>query len=54
MASLIYKKEMNIDNLEIVPDWYVFEAPMRFLVGFGLDFEEKLRNLDYIGILKGN
>ncbi|RMA77423.1 hypoxanthine phosphoribosyltransferase [Metamycoplasma subdolum] len=31
-------------------DKFGFEAPNEFLVGFGLDYDEKLRNLPYIGI----
>ena len=29
-----------------------FEVPDEFLVGFGLDYNEKYRNLPYVGILK--
>ena len=29
-----------------------FEVPDEFLVGFGLDYDEKYRNLPYVGILK--
>src|SRR5215210_3538150 len=35
-----------------VPVRYVgFEIPNRFVVGYGLDFEEKYRNLPYVGVL---
>lgn len=51
IASLVYKEE-RINNLEIKPDFYVFKSPNKFLVGFGMDFHEKLRNLNYIGVLK--
>lgn len=36
-----------------VPMRYIgFEAPDEFLVGYGLDFQEKYRNLPFIGVLK--
>lgn len=35
---------------DIKPDIFGFIVPDEFLVGFGLDVKEKLRNLPYIGI----
>ncbi|RYM04879.1 hypoxanthine phosphoribosyltransferase [Sporolactobacillus sp. THM7-7] len=37
---------------DIVPDWSGFTVPDAFLVGYGLDYAEKYRNLPFIGILK--
>ena len=37
---------------DIKPDYVGFEIENRFIVGYGLDFDEKYRNLPYIGILK--
>lgn len=37
---------------DIYADYSCFEVPDAFVVGYGLDFNEKYRNLPYIGILK--
>ena len=34
--------------------WYKFEIPDKFIVGYGLDFNELFRQLPYIGIYKEN
>ena len=37
---------------DIKPDYSCFEVPDAFVVGYGLDYNEKYRNLPYIGVLK--
>lgn len=39
-------------NADIKADYIGFEIPDAFVVGYGLDYAEKYRNLPYIGILK--
>ncbi|HLR08567.1 MAG TPA: hypoxanthine phosphoribosyltransferase [Bacillota bacterium] len=39
-------------NAHIKADIVGFEVPNEFVVGYGLDYQEKYRNLPYIGILK--
>ena len=36
----------------IVADYVGFTIPDAFVVGYGLDYSEKYRNLPYVGILK--
>ena len=37
---------------DIQADYIGFQVPDEFVVGYGLDYDEKYRNLPYIGILK--
>ncbi|GKU77060.1 hypoxanthine phosphoribosyltransferase [Paenibacillus sp. L3-i20] len=39
-------------TVDLEPDYKGFTLPDEFVVGYGLDFAEKYRNLPYIGILK--
>ncbi|UUD36465.1 hypoxanthine phosphoribosyltransferase [Mycoplasmopsis citelli] len=48
ILTLMNKPHNRKVNLEA--DYYGFTVPDEFLVGFGLDYQEKLRNLPYIGI----
>ena len=36
----------------IQPDYEGFRVPDEFVVGYGLDYDEKYRNLPYVGVLK--
>ena len=37
---------------DIQPDYCCFDVPDEFVVGYGLDFAERYRNLPYVGVLK--
>ncbi|MVP02199.1 hypoxanthine phosphoribosyltransferase [Paenibacillus lutrae] len=39
-------------TVDLQPDYAGFEIPDAFIVGYGLDYAEKYRNLPYIGVLK--
>ncbi|MCB0113870.1 MAG: hypoxanthine phosphoribosyltransferase [Caldilineaceae bacterium] len=39
-------------EVEIPVDWTGFSIPNEFVIGYGLDYDEKYRNLPYIGVLK--
>ena len=38
--------------VELTPDYVGAEIPDEFVIGYGLDYNEKYRNLPYVGILK--
>ena len=38
--------------VDLVPDYIGVEIPDKFVVGFGLDYIEKYRNLPFVGVLK--
>lgn len=39
-------------KVDLSPDYCGYTIPDAFVVGYGLDYAEKYRNLPYIGILK--
>ncbi|MEQ6377540.1 hypoxanthine phosphoribosyltransferase [Bacillaceae bacterium S4-13-58] len=39
-------------NVDLKADLVGFEVPDEFVVGYGLDYQERYRNLPYIGVLK--
>ncbi len=50
ICTLLDKPEGR--RVPITPDYFGFTVPDHFLVGYGLDYNEKYRNLPYVGILK--
>lgn len=50
VATLLRKK--TLQQAKIDCKYVGFECPDQFIVGYGLDYAEKYRNLPYIGILK--
>lgn len=39
-------------KVEVYPKYVGFVVPNEFVIGFGLDYNEKYRNLPYVGVLK--
>lgn len=50
VVTLLNKKERRVIDIEA--DYIGFEIPDEFVIGFGLDFNQKYRNLPYVGVLK--
>jgi hypoxanthine phosphoribosyltransferase len=45
ICTLIDKKDCRMDGINIKPDYIGTEAGKEFLLGYGLDYEERYRNL---------
>ena len=52
VCTLLDKPERRRAGITLKPDYTGFVIPNEFVVGYGLDFNEKYRNLPFIGILK--
>ena len=50
ICTLLDKPERRV--VDLYADYYGFEVPNEFVVGYGLDYAQKYRNLPYIGVLK--
>lgn len=50
IATLFDKPEGR--EVDIEADYVCYDVPNEFIVGFGLDYAEKYRNLPYVGVLK--
>jgi len=52
LFSLLDKPERRV--VEIEADYVGFTIPDKFVVGYGLDYDQKYRNLPYIGVVSFN
>lgn len=52
ICTLLDKPEGRLPGYDIQADYVGFTIPNAFVVGYGLDYNEKYRNLPYVGILK--
>lgn len=50
LCTLLDKPERRV--VEVKVDYKGFEIPDEFVVGYGLDYNQKYRNLPYIGMVK--
>ena len=52
ICTLLDKPARRAPGITLKADYSGFEIPDAFVVGYGLDYDERYRNLPYIGILK--
>ena len=50
IVSLLDKPQRR--GVDISADYVGFAVPNEFVIGYGLDFDQKYRNLPYVGVLK--
>ncbi len=50
LCTLLDKPDRRV--IEVPVDYTCFQIPDEFVVGYGLDYDQKYRNLPYIGIVK--
>ncbi|MDH6366979.1 MULTISPECIES: hypoxanthine phosphoribosyltransferase [Breznakia] len=50
VVSLLDKPDRRTEDIEA--DYVGFTIPNEFVIGYGLDYNQKYRNLPYVGILK--
>ena len=51
LCTLLDKPERRVKDITV--DYIGFQIPDEFVVGYGLDYAQKYRNLPYIGIVEG-
>jgi len=49
--AVFIDKDLGVQK-PVKPDYKCFDAENEFLVGYGLDYAERYRNLPYVGVLK--
>ena len=52
ICTLLDKPERRKPGITLQADYVGFTVPNEFVVGYGLDFNERYRNLPYVGVLK--
>ncbi len=50
LCTLLDKPDRRVTDVKV--DYTGFEIPDEFVVGYGLDYDQKYRNLPYIGVVK--
>lgn len=50
LCTLLDKPDRRVKDVHV--DWTGFEIPDEFVVGYGLDYVQKYRNLPYIGVVE--
>ena len=50
LCTLLDKPERRVTDVKV--DYTCFQIPDEFVVGYGLDYDQRYRNLPYIGVVE--
>lgn len=53
IKTCVLARKRNADSSAVRLDYVAFEVPDRWVVGYGLDYDNKYRALPYIGVVHG-
>ena len=51
LAAMLNKPDRRIREVKI--DYCGFDVPDKFVIGYGIDYDQRYRNLPYIGVVEG-
>lgn len=52
LRSAVLMRKIGRSEVPIQPDYVMFEIPDEFVVGYGLDYQDRFRNLPYVAALE--
>ncbi len=52
ICTLLDKPERRAPDIDLKADYVGCDVPNAFVIGYGLDYDQKYRNLPYIGVIK--
>ena len=50
LCTLLDKPDRRVSDVKV--DYTGFEIPDEFVVGYGLDYDQRYRNLPYVGVIE--
>jgi hypoxanthine phosphoribosyltransferase len=51
-STLLNKSSRRAPNLDLTLDYCGFDCPDEFVVGYGMDYDERYRCLPYVAVLR--
>lgn len=52
VRSAVLLRKLGRQEVDMRPDYVVFEVPDAFVVGYGLDYQDAYRNLPYLAVME--